>query len=200
MIEIYPAGPQVLKVGEFALLKCHVIAGTPAPILVWSRRDGAILSRHIEEKSIGTIFIANVTVAEAGEYECRATNIIGETMKTASIVVQQPILNVTILPNAPEITLTEGDKLELLCMADGDAPSLVQWYGPRLNGNQALLPNVRNSTEENRAIYHKYRVSQRHEGIYLCRANNADGQNQKQIKVSIQPKADSERARRRRAH
>lgn len=188
MIEIYPSEPQIFRVGEFALLQCRTIAGIPAPTLVWARRDGALLSYNIEEKSMGTILIANITVAEAGEYECQASNVFGEASKTTSIIVQHPQLNVTIVPNIPEITLIEGEKLELLCVANGDEPSIVQWYGPKKREHQVALSNARNSTSMNYAIYQKYRVSRHHEGIYLCRAHNVDGQNQKQIKVLIQQK------------
>lgn len=191
MIEIYPSGPQVLKVGEFALLSCRIVAGMPLPNLVWVRRDGALLSHHIEEKSFGTILIANITVAEAGDYECQASNIIGETSKTTSIIVQSPTLNVTIFPNKSEITLIEGDDLELLCIADGDKPSIVKWYGPKTYGTQLALLNAHYSTAQDYAIHKNSNVNQRHEGIYVCRASNDDGKNQKQIKVLIQQKMES---------
>lgn len=197
LIEILPSEPQVLKVGEFALFRCRAIAGVPAPTLAWTRRDGSLLSNHIEEKSPGTILIANATIGEAGEYQCIASNIVGETSKITSITVQQPHLEVSILPNKTEITLTEGEKLELLCMANGDKPSIVQWYGPSIHGYQASL---RNSTFDNYAIYRKYRVSQHHEGIYQCRANNDDGHNQKQVKVLIQPNAYGRKSRGRRMY
>ncbi|XP_055310896.1 hemicentin-1-like [Sitodiplosis mosellana] len=187
-IEIYPSESQVIQVGDYAVLKCRAVAGAPTPILEWIRRDRAPLSHRIEEMSFGNILISNVTAAEAGDYECRASNIVGDTSKTISIIVQQPqSLNISILPELTEITIDEGNQLYLLCSTDGSLPSTVQWYGPKSRrklGASIKLPKYLN----NYAIFQKNNVSRDDEGIYVCHASNGDGQKKKHIKVLIQSK------------
>lgn len=186
-IEIYPLELQILQVGDYIVLKCHAIAGSPAPHLEWVRQDHALLSHRIEEMSIGTILISNITAAEAGDYECRASNIVGETSKMTSIIVQQPqSLNITILPNLPEITLNEGNQLYLFCSTDGTSPATVQWYGPKSQRKLGISTQLPNSSTTNYAIFQKNNVTRTDEGIYICHASNNDGQNKKQIKVLIQ--------------
>lgn len=191
-IEIYPLEPQILQVGDYIVLKCRAIAGSPSPTLEWVRRDHALLSHRIEEMSIGTILISNITAAEAGDYKCRASNIVGETSKMTSIIVQQPqSLNITILPNLSEITLNEGNQLYLLCSTDGSSPATVQWYGPKIQRKLGVTTQLPNSTTTNYAIFQKNNISRTDEGIYVCHASNNDGQNKKQIKILIQQKLNS---------
>lgn len=167
------------------MLSCRAIAGIPTPSITWVRRDGAPILRS-EEKYPGTILISNITFAEAGEYECRSSNIAGSVSQTATINVQQPPI-IQILPGTEELTITEGDELKLECFAEGSPPPNVEWrepselqtIGTRKQFYGQPLPQ---------GIIHKYNIDRTAEGTYVCHAQNEAGEDQKFITIFVQPK------------
>lgn len=170
------------------MLSCRAIAGIPTPTMVWARRDRAPLSHRVEEKYVGTILISNITFDDAGEYECRASNVAGEVSITSSIIVQQPPV-IRILPELQELTITEGDELKLECFAEGLPLPSVRWTEPKEIGSQGLagIP-TRGFFNEAQGLIHKYNVDRSDEGTYVCHASNEAGEDQKYITVLIQQK------------
>lgn len=162
------------------MLACRAIAGIPTPALTWLRRDRAPLSQHVEEKNPGTILISNISFADAGEYECRASNIAGESSLTTTIKVQQaPVIR--ILPEVTELTLTEGDELKLECFAEGLPAPSVQWTEP--STHQPPAPRISAP-----GLIHKYNIRRSDEGTYVCHAQNDAGEDQKYITIFIEQK------------
>lgn len=180
-----------MRVGESAMISCRANLGIPTPTLVWTRRDHQPLSSRCEEKYPGTILITNIQFEDAGEYECRATNVAGEASQTASILVQQPP-QIRIIPDQTELTITEGDELKLECLADGLPSPNVYWEEPRqrhadegLRSYGAPAAPVPASAQ---GVIHKYNVGRSDEGTYVCHASNAAGEDQKYITILIQQK------------
>ncbi|XP_055326013.1 basement membrane-specific heparan sulfate proteoglycan core protein-like [Sitodiplosis mosellana] len=181
-VKIYPPEPQVVQVGDYVILKCRVVSGNSSRTLKWTRNDPKLLSDRVEEKTDGTILISNITAAEAGEYVCRDEY--GKINETTTITIQQT-LSIGILPNLPEITLVEGDKLNLYCFSEFS--STLKWY--KLDSTDRYKPMEEfHSGIQYSATYIKHNVSQNDEGTYICRANNRNGRTEKQIKVLIRPK------------
>lgn len=189
MIEIYPIEPQTVRVGESTMLSCRARGGIPTPSIVWVRRDRSPMSQRIEEKYAGTIFISNITFAEAGEYECRASNIAGEVSQTTSVHVQQPPL-IRIIPDVPELTITEGDELKLECLAEGLPTPTVHWQSPQsppTDDSRSFYAHP-GSEDLPQSVIHMYNVARRDEGTYICNAKNEAGEDQRYITVLVQPK------------
>lgn len=171
------------------MLSCRAIAGIPTPTVVWSRQDRRPLSSHVEEKYAGTILISNVTFEDAGQYECRASNIAGESTQTSAIHVQQaPIIR--ILPETQEWTITEGDELKLECFAEGEPSPTVQWKRPeQLQTEEIGLRRGPSSFgSPSQSLIQKYNVDRNDEGTYICHARNEAGEDQKYITVIVQQK------------
>lgn len=170
------------------MLSCRAIAGIPSPTVVWSRRDQSPFSHRIKEEYPGTIVINDITLGESGEYECRASNVAGETTQTASVTVfQPPIIRVT--PDQTELTVTEGDELKLECSAEGLPSPSVSWKTPsqvESSGVPGYSPYSR--TVSSQAIVHRYNVNRGDEGTYVCQASNDAGSDEKYIYVIVQPK------------
>lgn len=184
-MEIYPREPQSVRVGDSAMLSCRAIAGYPSPILTWVRRDRRVLSHRIKEEYPGTITFSDITLDEAGEYECSAENIAGKVSASATVNVQQSPL-VTIKPNATELSLTEGDELKLECTAQGLPQPNVEWREPGAEiTNRARAPP---RFSQSYAVVQKYNIRQSDEGTYVCRATNEAGTEEKYISVSVQQK------------
>lgn len=162
--------------------------------MVWLRRDGSPLQRA-EEKYPGTILISNITFADAGEYECRATNIAGVASQTATINVIQPP-QIRILPeNSGLLTLTEGDELKLECFADGVPKPNVEWKEPSdlRTESESGLPGLNGitpfySAPKPQSLIQKYNIDRSAEGTYTCHASNEAGEDQKYITVVVQQK------------
>ncbi|XP_055326014.1 basement membrane proteoglycan-like [Sitodiplosis mosellana] len=182
-VEIYPHGPQIVQEGEHVLLKCRIVSGNPGATLEWSRRDQEPFSYRVEKISNGTILISNIKAAEAGEYVCKAVDGSVATMEITSIVIQPtPTVQITIFPNVQEITLTEGDPLDLFCTANGS--SSVTWHTINTTTPDYSLMSYHSATLK------KFTINRNDEAIYICRAENKFGYTDKRIKVLVQPKVD----------
>lgn len=171
------------------MLSCRAIAGIPTPTVVWARQDRQPLSIRAEEKYPGTILISNITFEDAGQYECRASNIAGESSQTSAIHVQQPPI-IRILPDTQEWTITEGDELKLECFAEGEPSPTVQWKRPEhvQDEDQLLRSQPSPFASPSQSLIQKYNVNRRDEGTYICHASNEAGEDQKYITVIVQQK------------
>lgn len=176
-VEIFPSEPQTVRVGESVMLSCRANQGIPTPTLVWLRADGLPIQRA-EEKYAGTILISNITFAEAGEYECRASNIAGVASQTATINVQQPP-QIRILPETSGLlTLTEGDELKLECFADGVPKPNVIWKEPsdtRSTGLPGIPTLYAAAAPKPQSLIQKYNIDRSAEGTSLNRHLAGDG-------------------------
>lgn len=172
------------------MLSCRAISGIPPPTITWVRRDHRPLSSNVVEIYPGTISLKDVTLHDAGEYECRAENVAGSVSMTASLNVQQPPV-VTLKPDIYEMILTEGDELKLECSATGLPLPNVQWKEPYEEQNiiTAGFGGVRTAIKlAPYAIIQKYNVRKSDEGTYVCIAQNDAGSEEKHIYILVQPK------------
>lgn len=164
-------------------LNCRVIAGIPFPTVSWVRHDGAPISYRFEQISSGSLYALNATNAEAGVYECHAANKVGTVIKTTSISFQMPLPPlITISPNVPQITVNEGDQLNLICSADGSPLPIVQWL--RTNG----IPISSSYSSNSVTSIRKIQVDKKDEGTYICNAINEAGLSEEKIDVFVKPK------------
>lgn len=169
------------------MISCRAIAGIPTPSIKWTRRDRRPLSHRVSEEYPGALTFREVTLEEAGDYECQAENVAGKVSTSVALNVQQsPVI--TLEPNVTELTLTEGDELKIECSAVGIPPSSVIWKDPNevkvagfpgFSAPRTTLPY---------ATIHKYNVRRSDEGTYICVATNAAGTDEKYVTVMVQPK------------
>ena len=183
-VEIYPPGPQIVQEFDYVLLKCRIVAGNPGATIEWFRRDKGSLSDAIEKITGGTILIW-YSEGATGEYVCKAVAGSLSTEAVTSVVIQPiPTPQITIYPDVQEITLAEGEQLDLFCAANGSAT--VTWHTLNTTTPDYSLMSYRSAT------LRKFAVNSNDEGIYVCRADNKGGHSEKQIKVLVQPKAEGE--------
>lgn len=172
------------------MLSCRAIAGIPTPTVVWSRRDQSPFSQRISEQYPGTILISDITLGEAGEYECKASNLVGEVTQTVPLHVQQtPVI--TLRPDVAELKLTEGDELKLECEAEGLPAPTVRWQDPNSQTEHRTLyaagfPGL--ADVSSRAVLQRYNIRRSDAGTYICQATNDAGSEEKYITVFVETK------------
>ncbi|NXD29929.1 PGBM protein, partial [Spelaeornis formosus] len=118
--------------GQTLDLNC-MVAGQGHPQVTWYRRGGALPPNS--QVSGTRLRLAQVAVADSGEYVCRVT--LGTVTQEASVIVTVPSsansyytsgisqpLRIESLSSA----IAEGQTLDLNCVVAGSGPTTVTWY------------------------------------------------------------------------
>lgn len=129
--------------------------------------------------------LREVTLDDAGEYECRAENSAGSTSLSASIDVQlAPII--TITPPVEELKIREGDELSIQCTARGKPEPNVVIKPPH---HQDTDPRHLSSYEgRGSANVHIYQAEVKHSGTYECIATSLAGTDSRFITIQVDKK------------
>lgn len=143
--EMYTSPPEVtFSTGEENTLWC-IFGGEPAPSVNWRRTDGFELDedRFVTRNFGRTLVFQELELSDRGEYECTASNGVGES-KSATMVVevqQAP----TFVGNLTSQTVAEGSTVTFTCEADSTGEVTYTWL---FNG-RPISPTV---THPRRAI------------------------------------------------
>ncbi|KAF7230095.1 obscurin-like protein 1a [Nothobranchius furzeri] len=125
----YPR-PVVVQCGTDATLRCQ-IGGDPRPDVIWERKNVQILSegRHklAEEGKAYLLTIKGVTQQDAGQYICKARNIIGETYAAASLKVEG------------ELLVQDGDMVQSRVTGEKQSVKANENVSGYLNGYSAVV-------------------------------------------------------------
>lgn len=118
---------------------------------------------------------------DEGDYTCHANNKLGKDERKVSIKVE---------PNAPEIlpnsvvTVKLGESAKLICEAKGEPSPKILWISP---GNYVISKSSdKFHILEDGMWVRKVRLAD--EGKYTCVAQNAAGDDVKNIKLEVEPK------------
>ncbi|GAB0198482.1 hemicentin-2 [Grus japonensis] len=166
---IIAAGPAELAVleGLEVLLPCaaHSI---PEPRVSWSR-EGAPVRGGGEKATIlpsGGLLLRDVQEGDAGTYSCTAVNSAGRAVRQLSLSVHT-LPTFTRLPG--DVTLSRGERLELVCAATGSPQPRVSWTA---NG-QLVTDGV--SGQSGQSTLRREAATHADSGTYICHAENSAG-------------------------
>lgn len=188
VIEIYPKEPQKLRIGESTRFSCRSTSGTPYPTITWSRKDGQPLSSKFVEDYPGVITLKEASLDDAGIYECRASNIAGETSLSTTLEIQQPP-SISFVPDRDRIDLTEGDELRFTCLASGiPAPSIRIEFPDTATRSLSPVRSTKVRDDQSEATLSHYNVQRSHAGIYKCIASNEASDETRYIQVNVAEK------------
>ncbi|XP_031463804.1 basement membrane-specific heparan sulfate proteoglycan core protein isoform X4 [Phasianus colchicus] len=140
--------------GQTLDLNC-MVAGQGHPQVTWYRRGGALPPNS--QVSGTHLRLAQVSVADSGEYVCRVT--LGTATQEASVIVTVPSSAGTYYsPGASQpvhiesssSAIAEGQTLDLNCVVAGSGPTTVTWYkrggslpaGHQVSGTRLRIPQV----------------------------------------------------------
>lgn len=128
-----------LPEGSTVYLNCTA-KGAPPPKISWSTPNGVQLrsSEFVTGLNLfvfnnGTLYIRGLSLANAGKYECTATNTVGISSRAVSLMMKKSIASARarITSSSPQKTdVIYGGKLQLDCVASGDPEPRVIWRTP----------------------------------------------------------------------
>ncbi|XP_069626703.1 hemicentin-2 [Haliaeetus albicilla] len=163
------AGPAELAVleGLEVLLPCAA-RGIPEPRVSWSR-EGAPVRGGGGKATIlpsGELLLRDVQEGDAGSYSCTAVNSAGRAVRQLSLSIHT-LPTFTRLPR--DVTLSWGERLELVCAAAGSPQPRVFWT---VNGHR-IADGV--SGQSGWSTLRREAVTRADSGTYVCHAENSAG-------------------------
>ncbi|XP_047738049.1 peroxidasin [Hyalella azteca] len=171
-------GPQDIEVsfGGTAAFTCKV-DGDPVPEVVWLHNNEVIGEARPRYSVLndGTLMIKNAQGGDAGFYECRAINEMGEVAsRPAKISMTHQYRDNSppvIIEEPQNLNATLGQRVELPCNVTGYPEPDVVWSkeGGFLQLSETTLVHVNNSL-----VFSS--VQEHHQGVYTCQARNPLGQ------------------------
>ncbi|KAL3861148.1 hypothetical protein ACJMK2_007217 [Sinanodonta woodiana] len=178
-IELYPEGNQTVYVEGSALFQCRVMDGDPPPKITWSRAEGLQLTERTEVMDNGVIMFKGTTQQEQGSYICTATNDMGTTTATATLIVQvEEGQRAEVKIAGPgTLSVADGGSVELTCTASAILNPIIQWRrseGPlppdhSLRGGILSIP----------------RLPVEYGGEYICSTSTPEGNYQASVFISV---------------
>uniref|UniRef100_A0A7M4G0T5 Basement membrane-specific heparan sulfate proteoglycan core protein n=1 Tax=Crocodylus porosus TaxID=8502 RepID=A0A7M4G0T5_CROPO len=160
--------------GQTVDLSC-VVAGQSQPRVTWYKRDGSLPAKH--QVSGSWLRLAQVSVADSGEYVCRVSS--GAASQEASITIsvssgdgsgyrlQSPIISI----DPHSTTVRQGEDASFKCrIHNGARPINITW---RMAPGLQLQDNVKISPNGSVITISQARVS--NQGTYHCVASNRFG-------------------------
>ncbi|XP_023578281.1 basement membrane-specific heparan sulfate proteoglycan core protein isoform X8 [Octodon degus] len=180
-IKIESSSPTVVE-GQTLDLNC-VLAGQTQATIMWYKRGGSLPARHQAHGS--RLRLHQLSVADSGEYVCRANNNIDA--QEASIMVS--VSPSTSLPSAPvgagpiriessSSHVAEGQTLDLNCVVPGQAHAQVTWH--KRGGSLPAQHQAHGSR------LRLYQVSPADSGEYVCRVLGSSGYQEASVLVTIE--------------
>ncbi|XP_059684707.1 hemicentin-2 [Gavia stellata] len=166
---VIAAGPAELAVleGLDVLLPCAA-HGIPEPRVSWSREGAPVRGGGGKATVLpsGELLLRDIQEGDAGSYSCTAVNSAGRAVRQLSLSVHT-LPTFTRLPG--DITLSQGERLELVCAAVGSPQPHISWTA---NG-QLVTDGV--SGQSGRSTLRREAASRADSGTYICRAENSAG-------------------------
>ncbi|KAJ7414143.1 hemicentin-2 [Willisornis vidua] len=166
---IIAASPLELVVleGLEVLLPCPA-HGVPEPRVSWSR-EGALVRGGGGKATVlpsGELLLRNVQEGDSGSYSCTAVNSVGRAVRQLFLFIHT-LPTFTRLPT--DVTLKQGERLELVCAAVGSPQPHISWTA---NG-QLITDGV--SGQSGRSALRREAATHADSGTYVCHAENSVG-------------------------
>jgi len=177
----------IITAGKESLLWC-IYGGEPSPQVSWRRTDGTELDKtRFTTKNFGrTLVIEDTQLTDGGEYQCVASNSVGETkMSLIQATVEQAP---TFTHNMTSQTVQEGSTVVFNCEANSTANVTYVWT---LNG-RVLNPKASHHRRQlEGSTFTITDVTLVDTGNYACNASSTLGYVYGQAALTILPNSKS---------
>ncbi|XP_073718410.1 vascular cell adhesion protein 1b isoform X2 [Misgurnus anguillicaudatus] len=171
------SGLTAVSLGSSLTLTCEAEA-SPKLEFTWTslKPDG----QSVEIGKQREISIRNVTLSDAGVYQCEVSNNLGRQIINVSVVVQAPPMN-TIIEASQKTVLMEGDSVSIFCKSDGvpvDRVVLRQMLDSRTTELKSSVGSETSFTFES--------VKVSDSGFYECTAFNTFGSQSASLSLTVE--------------
>ncbi|KAK3801367.1 hypothetical protein RRG08_059069 [Elysia crispata] len=148
--------------------------------LAWSKEGGIIPDKALDQS--GVLVIPNLDYSDLGTYTCTGSDPTGLHQAQATITFgdSEPP---TVIIEPRYVQVDEGDRAELLCMAQGSPAPTITWT----KGSDGPLPSHVYTDETGVLRIDSARVTDQAE--YFCRASNSEGTTELRTIIYVSPKA-----------
>ncbi|XP_078604300.1 hemicentin-1-like [Branchiostoma floridae x Branchiostoma japonicum] len=143
--------------------------GYPDSVVMWTfQGDPLTYKEGMMVEEAGMISIEQVTLADAGLYQCNASNFVGWSEASVYITVHTPP---GFILHPSDVEVFPGDTTYFSCNATGVPTPQISWtFHPKTPGSGQLHPN-QSLTSDLWVVNAGYQD----EGIYQCTASNTAG-------------------------
>ncbi|XP_050438975.1 cell adhesion molecule Dscam2-like isoform X2 [Adelges cooleyi] len=174
--EITPFYFSKLTEGSRVQVACTVHQGDLPMNLTWLKdgrmhhgSSGADITPFNEYSTILTV--NNVSRSDTGDYTCVAANPVHSASYTAHLNVNVPP---EWISEPKDMNVIRDDEAEINCSASGHPKPNIKWRKGTSKDSDQFTEVTDNVTSEGTLIIN--RVTKKHEGFYMCEANNDVGQ------------------------
>ncbi|XP_075041291.1 hemicentin-2 [Mixophyes fleayi] len=166
-----------VPVGEDAELRC-TIEGLPLPLVVWYKGDKEVPGSGSHGQNLT---LQEVTVEDAGQYICVASNEAGSSSDVIQVEVGTPP---QFIDFPLDVEVDVGESAKLICSADGSPTPTVTWFrqeeGPVVpSGTTEIIDGLGSNT------VHVKIARPEDTGVYVCEARNPFGWVQAEILLTV---------------
>ncbi|GBM67179.1 Down syndrome cell adhesion molecule [Araneus ventricosus] len=158
--------------------------GIPPPKIQWTKVSSESTGGRHRTMLNGSMILIDVHSDDGGEYECSASNGIGESIrKTVTVIVHVP-------PQFHESyhlqKARSGHSAVLRCDVTGDSPIKVKWSKEYMDNTDSRY-KIQETPLPNGLLSELYisRVLRKDAGVYVCSATNSYGKQDKSIKLLV---------------
>ncbi|XP_014251088.1 hemicentin-1-like isoform X2 [Cimex lectularius] len=156
--------------GQDLQIQCNA-SGVPKPHVVWKKKTNNGISDV--NHSNGVLNFKSPTLEDSGRYICIATNMIGRGEDSIFVTFGT---NPKIETASTDANLEIDGTASLSCTTSGIPEPRITWR--RKDGKAVQAQSIEN-------ILDFRKVTLAHQGIYICKAENYFGMDEKEVNVSI---------------
>ncbi|KAL1251420.1 hypothetical protein QQF64_019216 [Cirrhinus molitorella] len=171
------SGATTVPLGSSLTLTCEA-EGKPKPAFTWTalKPDG----QSVEMGKHQNLFMQDVSLSDAGTYQCDVINDVGSQMATVSVVVQAPPVD-TLITASPQSSLKEGDSVSISCKSSR-VPVTHVVLSRRVNGEDAELMSSKGA--ETSVTIHSVKLAD--SGMFVCEAFNEYGSQRTTLNLTVE--------------
>uniref|UniRef100_A0A8C6YIL3 Hemicentin 1 n=1 Tax=Nothoprocta perdicaria TaxID=30464 RepID=A0A8C6YIL3_NOTPE len=160
--------------------------GIPPPTLMWLKNGKAIENSDSLEVHIlsggSKLQIARSQLPDSGTYTCVASNVEGRAQKSYILSIQVPP-NIAGSEMPSEVSVLQGESIQLVCSAEGVPVPVVQW----LKDGQAVAreESQRTRVTPDGSTLNIFRALPSDTGKYTCVATNPAGEEDRIFNLNV---------------
>ncbi|XP_051765896.1 vascular cell adhesion protein 1b isoform X1 [Ctenopharyngodon idella] len=171
------SGATAVSLGSSLTLTCEA-EGNPKPAFTWTalKPDG----QSVEMGKSQDLFMHNVSLSDAGTYQCDVSNDLGRQNTTVSVVVQAPPMG-TLIVASPRSSLKEGDTVSISCKSNRVPVTKVVLSREENGAYNELMTS---EGAETSVILHSVKLA--HSGVFVCEAFNEYGRQRTTLSLTVE--------------